>query len=180
MKKKSLCATHLPKTLRGRRIYYFLPSLQITSQVIETVVLASESERMTWLRTLSAALYIDRVFESEIAPKDLVIRDLLGTGSFGEVYRAEYKGAVVAVKVIQGIDETVTTEFAQEAGVLSSLDHPNVLKFVGVCVLDKRRKSMLRSTGMGALLDSEVGGGSLALVVEYCENDTLSSLLYKR
>ena len=135
---------------------------------------------MMWLRTLSAALYIDRVFESEIPPKDLSIRDLIGTGSFGEVYRAEYKGTIVAVKVIQGIDETVTAEFAQEAGVLSSLDHPNVLKFVGVCVLDQRRKSMLRLADMGALPDTEVGGGSLALVVEYCENDTLSSFLYKR
>jgi len=110
--------------------------------VIETVALASETERLTWLRSLSAALYIDRVFQKEIAPSDLAVRDLIGSGSFGEVYLGEHKGVLVAVKVIQGVNENVAAEFAQEAGVLSSLDHPNILGFVGVCVLDQRRKSM--------------------------------------
>ena len=97
-----------------------------------------------------------------------------------KVYLGEHKGTLVAVKMIQGINASVAAEFAQEAGVLSSLNHPNILGFVGVCVLDQRRRSMHKLAEKGSLPQTEVAGGSLALVIEYCENGTLTELLHKK
>ena len=64
---------------------------------------------------------------------DYVLDAELGSGSMGAVYRATYlpKRATVAVKVL--LDELATdvsfiTRFIREARVVSSLDHPNIVR----------------------------------------------------
>ncbi|OQR90442.1 mitogen-activated protein kinase kinase kinase [Thraustotheca clavata] len=61
--------------------------------------------------------------------------EMLGTGSFGAVYlaRNEYTGDLMAVKEIsyseEAGDEVVAIQ--QEVFVLRSLDHPNIVKYLG-------------------------------------------------
>ncbi|HEY1389456.1 MAG TPA: serine/threonine-protein kinase, partial [Ktedonobacterales bacterium] len=64
---------------------------------------------------------------------DYVLDAELGSGSMGAVYRATYlpKRATVAVKVL--LDELATdvsfiTRFIREARIVSSLDHPNIVR----------------------------------------------------
>jgi hypothetical protein len=75
----------------------------------------------------------------------------IGEGSFGKVYVATYHETQVAVKVL--VDETtaldrgadaaalrnlsspVMAALAQEAGLMASLRHPNIVQFMGMCTL---------------------------------------------
>src|SRR5262245_48114411 len=50
----------------------------------------------------------------------------------GTVYRARDKatGAIVALKVLQGDDESDADRFQREAEVLARLDHPAIVRYV--------------------------------------------------
>jgi len=159
-------------------------------QVIETVTLSSEMDRQDWLRSLNAGLHLEQVFQSKIAAVDLQLGTLLGSGGFGEVYRAEYCGVAVAAKIIRVEDTQGTVAFAQEAGVLARLDHPNVLRFVGISVLED--KAAVAGGGGGDDAEEAAaraareprssiawGEPALALVVELCPYGTLSSVLHE-
>jgi serine/threonine protein kinase len=76
---------------------------------------------------------------------------ILGAGGTSRVYRGTYKGEPVAIKMIYCMDLTpaVVSNFYEEAIVLSALQHPNVVKLIGVCVLPP----------------------SLCLVMELCESN---------
>ncbi|RLN54958.1 hypothetical protein BBJ28_00024484, partial [Nothophytophthora sp. Chile5] len=77
---------------------------------------------------LSANCHID--------PKDVLIKEELGEGTFGCVYAASWKETRVAVKKItlQGDTKSIVTSFGSEASVMAQLRHPNVVMFMGVMV----------------------------------------------
>ncbi|KCV70895.1 TKL/DRK protein kinase [Fonticula alba] len=62
----------------------------------------------------------------------------LGRGHFGIVYRGRYRGTEVAVKRLLSSNEimessTALREFKDEARILGSLRHPNIILFMGAC-----------------------------------------------
>lgn len=61
---------------------------------------------------------------------DLQIKSKLGEGSFGEVYRGTWNGADVALKKLKNTE--LFDEFQREAIKLNSLNHPNIVRFLGV------------------------------------------------
>ncbi|KAG6957675.1 hypothetical protein JG687_00009839 [Phytophthora cactorum] len=77
---------------------------------------------------LSANCHID--------PKDVLVKEELGEGTFGCVYAATWKETRVAVKKItlQGDTKSIVTSFGSEASVMAQLRHPNVVMFMGVMV----------------------------------------------
>ncbi|OWZ06860.1 TKL/DRK protein kinase [Phytophthora megakarya] len=77
---------------------------------------------------LSANCHID--------PKDVLVKEELGQGTFGCVYAATWKETRVAVKKItlQGDTKSIVTSFGSEASVMAQLRHPNVVMFMGVMV----------------------------------------------
>ncbi|KAE9027103.1 hypothetical protein PF011_g2202 [Phytophthora fragariae] len=77
---------------------------------------------------LSANCHID--------PKDVLVKEELGEGTFGCVYAASWKETRVAVKKItlQGDTKSIVTSFGSEASVMAQLRHPNVVMFMGVMV----------------------------------------------
>eukprot|EP00198_Chlamydomonas_reinhardtii_P010592 XP_001699929.1 predicted protein [Chlamydomonas reinhardtii] len=63
----------------------------------------------------------------------------IGQGQFGSVFRGEYKGHPVAIKMLPKMflgDASLADleTFIQEAAVLSGVDHQNVVKFYGGCL----------------------------------------------
>jgi eukaryotic-like serine/threonine-protein kinase len=94
---------------------------------------------------------------------DYVLEAELGSGSMGVVYRATYlpKRATVAVKVLLdelASDVSFITRFIREARVVSSLDHPNIVR-----VYDAGRQ-----------------GEHIYFVMEYFPGSTAGQLLRER
>ena len=73
-----------------------------------------------------------------IPPDELEMQDMIGRGGFGVVWKALWKGAVVAVKELHlsyGTNEEqahAVDEFQREAHFLGHLSHPNILTIYGI------------------------------------------------
>ncbi|KAM8826248.1 protein tyrosine kinase 2 beta, b [Synchiropus picturatus] len=81
-------------------------------------------------RPVSAVKYgIDR--------HDIVLGRILGAGFFGEVYEGVYKQADgervnVAVKTCKDCSPDVMEKFMSEAVIMKNLDHPHIVKLIGI------------------------------------------------
>lgn len=84
---------------------------------------------------------------------DLVQGKLLGRGFFGEVFLVTHKesGEKMVLKELYRVDEEAQLNFLKEAAFLRSLNHINVLQFIGVLYKDKRLH----------LLTEYIAGGTL-------------------
>jgi eukaryotic-like serine/threonine-protein kinase len=71
-----------------------------------------------------------------VKPGDIIadrfrIEHLAGSGGMGTVYRAaEIQGAPIAIKVLSASKSEDEARFAREARVLSTLDHPGIVRYV--------------------------------------------------
>ncbi|GMH53913.1 hypothetical protein TL16_g01562 [Triparma laevis f. inornata] len=64
---------------------------------------------------------------------DLKLEDLLGKGAYGEVFKANYEGIHVAVKVIKDISENNLERTRAEILLMKGLQHPQIVMFIGAC-----------------------------------------------
>ena len=55
-----------------------------------------------------------------------------GSGSYSVVYKCEYNGELVAAKRIYGDGRSNYKYFSREIKTMRKLNHPNILKFIGV------------------------------------------------
>ncbi|CAK8537650.1 unnamed protein product [Lathyrus sativus] len=69
----------------------------------------------------------------EISWDELRIKERVGAGSFGTVYRGEWHGSDVAVKVlsVQNFHDEQLREFLREVAIMKRVRHPNVVLFMG-------------------------------------------------
>ena len=67
--------------------------------------------------------------------KELTLKDKIGEGGFGEVFFAEYKGSVVAVKKLKlgKMSKKMETKFKDEVYTFCNLDFPFIVSFIGAC-----------------------------------------------
>ncbi|XP_021340817.1 LIM domain kinase 1-like isoform X2 [Mizuhopecten yessoensis] len=77
-----------------------------------------------------------RVFRAS----DLIHGEVLGKGFFGQAVKVTHKltGEVMVLKEMCRFDEETQKTFLKEVSVLRSLDHPNVLQFLGVLYKEKK------------------------------------------
>ncbi|KAG2386314.1 hypothetical protein C9374_002760 [Naegleria lovaniensis] len=86
--------------------------------------------------------------------EDIEIISKIGEGGQGVVYKARWRNADVALKSIKIDDSDLdSNEFENEASLLSSIRHPNVVTFFGVC-LTESNKFMVTEFMHGGSLDS--------------------------
>ncbi|XP_057499743.1 serine/threonine-protein kinase CTR1-like isoform X1 [Actinidia eriantha] len=90
---------------------------------------------------------------------DLVLKERIGAGSFGTVYRADWHGSDVAVKILmdQDFHPDLLKEFLREVTITRRLRHPNIVLF------------------MGAVTQPP----NLSIVTEYLSRGSLYKLLHK-
>ncbi|XP_021814907.1 probable LRR receptor-like serine/threonine-protein kinase At1g53430 [Prunus avium] len=83
----------------------------------------------------------------------------IGEGGFGPVYKGVLAdGAVIAVKQLSSKSKQGNREFVNEIGMISALQHPNLVKLFGCCI----------------------EGNQLLLIYEYMENNSLARALFGR
>lgn len=88
------------------------------------------------------------------------IEESAGNGTFGQVYRAKYRGRSVAVKMFK--NKELMRRLVQEIYVLAKMKHPNIVEFVGV--------GWKREPGNAEW--------EPALFMEYCPMGSLFQILY--
>ncbi|GMF25484.1 unnamed protein product [Phytophthora lilii] len=77
----------------------------------------------------------DAILSSRIPRDDVFVEDLIGRGGYGEVYKGTFEGRAVAVKMLFPETRKSTrhvTEFLTEVKMMTVMDHPRVVEFVGV------------------------------------------------
>ncbi|XP_057947739.1 serine/threonine-protein kinase CTR1 [Malania oleifera] len=99
------------------------------------------------------------VEDLDIPWSDLVLKEKIGSGSFGTVHRADWHGSDVAVKILmeQDFHAERFKEFLREVAIMKSLRHPNIVLF------------------MGAVTQPP----NLSIVTEYLSRGSLYRLLHK-
>tara|TARA_B100001093_G_scaffold449563_1_gene455832 strand:- start:1562 stop:2434 length:873 start_codon:yes stop_codon:yes gene_type:complete len=70
--------------------------------------------------------------EWEVPRDELRVMDILGSGAFGDVRRAKWRGTVVAVKTSNSVSEGAD-EFKVDFLSLTKLHHPNIVQLLGAC-----------------------------------------------
>lgn len=71
----------------------------------------------------------------DIDVSEIEIGKRIGGGGFAIVHKAVWRGKKVAVKTLfdPKVDKALKDEFMDELHAMRSLDHPNVVKFLGAC-----------------------------------------------
>ncbi|KAK8472565.1 hypothetical protein PHAVU_002G242600 [Phaseolus vulgaris] len=91
------------------------------------------------------------------ATEDFSPANKIGEGGFGSVYKGQLSdGTLVAVKQLSSKSRQGNREFLNEIGLISCLQHPNLVKLHGCCI----------------------EGDQLMLVYEYMENNSLAHALF--
>jgi len=95
----------------------------------------------------------------EVKLTDIRLQGLIGTGATAYVYRALWRGRLVAVKRLHvSIDHSASKDFFRELQVMIRLSHHNLVMLMGAVTTSK----------------------PLCLITEYCDGGTLFDLLHGR
>ncbi|XP_029296632.1 LIM domain kinase 2 [Cottoperca gobio] len=88
-------------------------------------------------------------------PCDLIHGEILGKGFFGQAIKVTHKatGEVMVMKELIRCDEETQKDFLKEVKVMRCLEHPHVLKFIGVLYKDKRLNLITEYIEGGTLKD---------------------------
>ncbi|KAI3926799.1 hypothetical protein MKW92_010884 [Papaver armeniacum] len=99
----------------------------------------------------------ETVREVKAATKNFDRANKIGEGGFGPVYKGlRPDGSLIAVKQLSAMSKQGNREFVNEIGIISALQHPNLVKLFGCCV----------------------EGNQLLVIYEYMENNSLARALY--
>lgn len=92
-----------------------------------------------------------------ISINDFKVESLIGKGGYGNVYRGIWEGVDVAIKQLhmETLAHDLLQEFLNEAKIMQSCRHPNIVQFFAVCVQQ----------------------GKDSLIMEYLPNGSLFNLL---
>ncbi|KAL8227733.1 hypothetical protein R6Q57_015317 [Mikania cordata] len=111
------------------------------------------------LRGLDLQTGIFTLRQLKAATKNFDLSNKLGEGGFGVVYKGQLlDGTIIAVKQLSSKSKQGTREFVNEVGMISALQHPNLVRLYGCCV----------------------EGNQLSLIYEYMENNCVSRALFGR
>ncbi|PHU26039.1 hypothetical protein BC332_04371 [Capsicum chinense] len=114
----------------------------------------SKEEALRGLDLLTGVFTIRQI---KAATNNFDAANKIGEGGFGSVYKGTLlDGTVIAVKQLSSKSKQGNREFVNEIGMISCLQHPNLVKLYGCCA----------------------EGNQLLMVYEYLENNSLARALF--
>ncbi len=97
--------------------------------------------------------------EWELNNDDVQLVEKIGRGNFGDVYKANLlnkkrRSISVAVKTCKtALPDDQKKKFLQEGRILKQYDHPNIVKFIGICVQKQPIMIVMELVPGGSLLN---------------------------
>ncbi|XP_046732877.1 LIM domain kinase 1a isoform X2 [Silurus meridionalis] len=142
---------HDINNLRSRVITrsYSIDKSPCSSNAASPMSLRKDIGRSESLRVVTNRTH--RIFR----PSDLIHGEVLGKGCYGQAIKVTHKetGEVMVMKELIRFDDETQRTFLKEVKVMRCLDHPNVLKFIGVLYKDKRLNLIAEYIKGGTLRD---------------------------
>eukprot|EP00928_Gymnodinium_smaydae_P052458 TRINITY_DN3635_c0_g1_i1.p1 TRINITY_DN3635_c0_g1~~TRINITY_DN3635_c0_g1_i1.p1 ORF type:complete len:336 (+),score=48.18 TRINITY_DN3635_c0_g1_i1:84-1010(+) len=89
----------------------------------------------------------------ELNPDDIRVIEAIGQGSTASVYWATLNGLDIAVKEIQAVDDGTLLAVRRELQVMNKVDHPHLLKIVGLVSKTPPLRLCLEFCSGGTLFD---------------------------
>lgn len=86
-----------------------------------------------------------------IPESDLLLHESIGKGEFGDVLLGILRGEKVAVKMLK--DDGAAQKFLAEASVMTTLEHPNLVRFIGLVFNKKHIYLVTEYMSKGSLVD---------------------------
>ncbi|KAM6574518.1 hypothetical protein CsatA_022845 [Cannabis sativa] len=115
---------------------------------------AKETSKLSGMELITGSFTLRQL---RAATDDFHSDNILGKGGFGSVYKGHLSdGTVIAVKQLSSKSRQGNREFITEIGMISGLQHQNLVKLYGCCI----------------------EGNQLLLVYEYMENNNLGHALF--
>ncbi|XP_031247995.1 probable LRR receptor-like serine/threonine-protein kinase At1g07650 isoform X2 [Pistacia vera] len=158
-----------PPVLKGKKHRVMVVAGTLASSLLLVLLLLLILRRKGWLggnvsadkelRSLDLQTGIYTLRQIKVATKNFDAANKVGEGGFGSVYKGVLSdGTVIAVKQLSSKSKQGNREFINEIGMISALQHPNLVKLYGCCV----------------------EANQLLLVYEYMENNCVSRALFGR
>ncbi|XP_062341147.1 LIM domain kinase 1-like [Osmerus eperlanus] len=142
--------------LTGMRSRHILRSCSIDKSPLSQGAMPLQSQRRDMAR--SESLRVDSVEKAHriFRASDLIHGEVLGKGCFGQAIKVTHKetGEVMVMKELIRFDEETQKTFLKEVKVMRCLDHPNVLKFIGLLYKDKRLNFISEYVQAGTLRET--------------------------
>ena len=104
---------------------------------LEGVKWESQARSQSSKRTMSPTSLASDYNGEKINFQEIELGLQIGQGGFGDVYSATWRNATVAVKKlrVQRVSKRRLQDFTSEVLKFCQLDHPNIVKFIGACVV---------------------------------------------
>ena len=142
----------------------------------------SAARRLTtagWVEGMKQELVLRDVL---VPFENLKLENQIGEGSVGVVYKAVYRSAAVALKLIKTpqymeLDEQELERFRAEAYLMSRLRHPNIVMIMGITVFDSQRHSIPASAGTFEA-GFRLSDNTIGILSEYLNCGSLADVLY--
>ncbi|KAF5475277.1 hypothetical protein F2P56_007100 [Juglans regia] len=154
-----------PPDDRKRKIFLALGTVLLVSALVFTILgilrwkgyLGGRTSREHDLKGLDLQTGFFTFRQIKAATNNFDAANKLGEGGFGSVYKGTLlDGTIIAVKQLSSKSKQGNREFVNEIGMISGLQHPNVVRLYGCCI---ERNQLL-------------------LVYEYMENNSLAHALF--
>ena len=133
-------------------------SNRVSSILLQSEAKASDDSAAQYLKgKRGMKLGSDKIDRFEYRTDDLLMKGLIGVGSYGEVYRAVVldTGQVVAVKRfhVRQLQAEQVDSFCSEASLMCQLTHPNVVSFIGAITEPSNLAIITEFAARGSLAD---------------------------
>ncbi|XP_034581877.1 probable LRR receptor-like serine/threonine-protein kinase At1g07650 isoform X2 [Setaria viridis] len=141
-------------------LVFGIPIIAIFSALIVGIYFINQRRKSLMhkdLQTLDLQTGSFTLRQMKAATSNFNTANKIGEGGFGSVYKGLLSdGTVIAVKQLSSRSKQGNREFVNEIGMISALQHPNLVKLYGCCT----------------------EGNQLLLVYEYMENNCLARALF--
>ncbi|KAJ7963869.1 LRR receptor-like kinase [Quillaja saponaria] len=156
-----------PPSNNGRRTHVILVVGILAAVIFVVLMVLGFMRRKGWLggqvsadkelRGIDLQTGVFTLRQIKAATKNFDAANKIGEGGFGSVYKGMLSdGMVIAVKQLSSKSKQGNREFVNEIGMISGLQHPNLVKLYGCCVEGKQ----------------------LSLIYEYMENNCVARALF--